>query len=348
MTEAGLPLEGLAAVITGGIMSLDFMESPAYERFTALTDETFAQASQRTGVPLELLMVVREAAGGAVPSAEDRIQESELPTIRFLELQHKEGFGQAATERLLRVQGESLRRIAETEAAWWRSEVIERGLAVGKTGNEIADERLTETISPATELSVQSLYRTHQAREWTSNIVDGFEYVLNEAGYAGRVDKPPAMCFLDITGYTRLTDERGDEAAAALAGDLTRLVQRSSSSHGGKAVKWLGDGVMFWFRDPGPGVVSALDMADGVVQAGLPPAHVGLHAGPVVRAGGDYYGQTVNIASRIAEYARPGEVLVSEAVVEACEHERVAFTDLGAVDLKGVGGPVHLHSARKG
>jgi adenylate cyclase len=104
---------------------------------------------------------------------------------------------------------------------------------------------------------------------------------------------------------------------------------------------------MFWFADPGPGVVSALDMADGVVQAGLPPAHVGLHAGPVVQQGGDYYGQTVNIASRIAEYARPGEVLVSEAVVRACEHEALAFTDLGPVDLKGVGGPVHLHSARR-
>ncbi|HET9497219.1 MAG TPA: adenylate/guanylate cyclase domain-containing protein, partial [Candidatus Limnocylindria bacterium] len=248
---------------------------------------------------------------------------------------------------LLRVQGESLRRIAESEAAWWRSEVIERGFELGRTANEVADERLTETITPATEASVQSLYRAHQAREWTSNIIDGFEYVLNQAGYAGRVEKPPAMCFLDITGYTRLTDERGDEAAAALAGELTRLVQRSSSSHGGKAVKWLGDGVMFWFRDPGPGVVSALDMADGVVKAGLPPAHVGLHAGPVVRQGGDYYGQTVNIASRIAEYARPGEVLVSEAVVEACEHVSVDFTDLGAVDLKGVGGPVHLHAARR-
>ncbi len=139
----------------------------------------------------------------------------------------------------------------------------------------------------------------------------------------------------------------GDEAAAALADQLGKLVQRSSVQHGGKAVKWLGDGVMFWFRDPGPGVVSALDMAEGVVKAGLPPAHVGLHAGPVVQQGGDYYGQTVNIASRIAEYARPGEVLVSEAVVEACEHVSVDFTDLGAVDLKGVGGPVHLHAARR-
>ena len=70
-------------------------------------------------------------------------------------------------------------------------------------------------------------------------------------------------------------------------------------------MKWLGDGVMFSFRDPGPGVVAALDMVEGVVAAGLPPAHVGLHSGPVVFQEGDYYGQTVNLASRIAEYARP-------------------------------------------
>jgi adenylate cyclase len=347
MVEAGLPLEGLVAVITSGALPLEFMDSPAYDRFTALSNETFAQASARTGTPVELLMLAREAVGGAMPSPDDWIGESELPTIAFIDLQFKEGFRPAAIERLLRAEGESLRRIAESESAWWRSEVITPALEEGRDAAGIANTELSERLGQAGESSLLSLYRAHQTREWTTNIIGAFETMLTRAGFAGRVDKPPAMCFLDITGYTRLTDERGDEAAAALAGELTRLVQRSSSSHGGKTVKWLGDGVMFWFRDPGPGVVSALDMADGVTKAGLPPAHVGLHAGPVVMQGGDYYGQTVNIASRIADYARPGEVLVSDAVVEACEHERVAFTDLGAVDLKGVGGPVHLHSARR-
>jgi adenylate cyclase len=323
------------------------MDGEAYNRFTALTDETFAQASQRTGAPVELLMLAREAVGGAVPSPDDRIGESEVSTIEFIALQLREGFRPQAIERLLRVESESLRRIAESESAWWRSEVIQPAIEAGRPAEEMARTELAGRIGTLSEDSLMSLYRAHQVREWTTNIIDGFELTLTQAGFTGRLDKPPAMCFLDITGYTRLTDERGDEAAAALAGELSRLVQRSSAQHGGKAVKWLGDGVMFWFRDPGPGVVSALDMADGVTKAGLPPAHVGLHAGPVVMQGGDYYGQTVNIASRIADYARPGEVLVSDAVVEACEHERVAFTDLGAVDLKGVGGPVHLHSARR-
>ena len=72
------------------------------------------------------------------------------------------------------------------------------------------------------------------------------------------------MRFLDITGYTRLTQEWGDEAAADMAGQLSRLVQRTLVQHGGRAVKWLGDGVMFHFPNPGPGVVAALDMVDGV------------------------------------------------------------------------------------
>jgi adenylate cyclase len=157
------------------------------------------------------------------------------------------------------------------------------------------------------------------------------------------------MCFLDITGYTRLTQERGDEAAAGLAQQLSRLVQRASAVRGGKPVKWLGDGVMLWFRDPGPGVVAALDMVDGVREAGLPPAHVGLHAGPILFQEGDYFGTTVNVASRIAEYARPGEVLVSQDVVDAADGSATGatFTEIGPVELKGVAGVMRLHAAHR-
>ena len=155
------------------------------------------------------------------------------------------------------------------------------------------------------------------------------------------------MCFLDITGYTRLTQERGDAAAAELAERLGRLVQRTSVKHGGRPVKWLGDGVMFHFPNPGPGVVAALEMVEGVADAGLPPAHVGLHAGPVIFQEGDYYGQTVNVAARIAEYARPGEVIVSQEVVDASGGAKVAFREIGPVELKGVAGAMRLHAASR-
>jgi class 3 adenylate cyclase len=155
------------------------------------------------------------------------------------------------------------------------------------------------------------------------------------------------MCFLDITGYTRLTSEQGDAAAADLASTFNRMVQRTSHQYAGRAVKWLGDGVMFYFADPGPGVEAALEMVDGAADAGLPPAHVGLHAGPVLFQEGDYFGSTVNIAARIADYARPGEVLVSQAVVEASPDVSAQFTEIGPVELKGVSEATRLHVARR-
>ena len=126
------------------------------------------------------------------------------------------------------------------------------------------------------------------------------------------------MCFLDLAGYTRLTEERGDRAAAALVSSLAHLVEQVSLPHGGQPVKWLGDGVMFHFKCPGRAVVAALEMVERAPQAGLPPAHVGLHAGPVVFQDGDYFGRTVNLAARIAGHAGPGQVLVSDQVVAEC------------------------------
>ncbi len=96
------------------------MDSPAYERFAALSDETFQQVSDRTGIPLELLMVIREAIGAAEPSPGDHLREDELAVVPFIELQWAAGFRPISIERLLRVHGDSTRRMAETEGAWWR------------------------------------------------------------------------------------------------------------------------------------------------------------------------------------------------------------------------------------
>jgi class 3 adenylate cyclase len=72
---------------------------------------------------------------------------------------------------------------------------------------------------------------------------------------------------------------------------------------------------------------------------------VGLHAGPVIRQEGDYYGQTVNLAARIGEYARPGEVLVSSAVADLVRDARISYRPIGPVGLKGVAGVVDLYAA---
>jgi adenylate cyclase len=155
------------------------------------------------------------------------------------------------------------------------------------------------------------------------------------------------MCFLDLVGYTRLTEERGDQAAAALAEELATLVNRSAREHGGVPVKWLGDGVMSWFREPAGAVLAALGMVEQLPAAGLPPAHVGVAAGPVVVQGGDYFGRTVNLAARIAAHAGAGQVLVGEQVAATVPPQGVTFVELGQVQLQGISRPVRVLEARR-
>ncbi len=348
LEDAGIPLDEVVTAMQHGALSLDFVDAAGFERFAALAAETFQQVSDRTGIPLELLMVIREAIGMAQPSPDDRLREDEMAIVPFLEMQLSEGFRPAAIERLLRVQGDSTRRMADQESAWWNSEVIDRATAAG-LGPEavVGDPDLTDRMPALTDQTILAMYHAHQARNWTANIIEGFEVLMSKAGIHSRLERLPAICFLDLTGYTRLTQERGDDAAADLATTLARLVQRSSVRHGGKPIKWLGDGVMFFFPDPGPGVRAALEMVDTLAAAGLPPAHVGLHAGPVLYQEGDYYGQTVNLTARIADYARSGEVLVTQEVADASKEEGIAFADVGPVELKGVSGTVHLLRAHR-
>jgi adenylate cyclase len=84
-----------------------------------------------------------------------------------------------------------------------------------------------------------------------------------------------------------------------------------------------------------------------VPAAGLPPAHVGVAAGPVVVQGGDYFGRTVNLAARIATHAGPGQVLVSDSVTDAAAPKGVRFEELGEIRLKGITNAVRLLAAHR-
>jgi adenylate cyclase len=349
LERAGMPLEGMAAAVRNGSLSFAFLDAAAFERFADATTTTFRELSVETGIPFELLRVVREAVGFAEPRPEDRVREYELSIVPAIELQLANGFRPVVIERWLRACGDSLSRIAETETDWWRTEVVEALLEQGMDEREMLEAQadLGSRMGPLSERALLAIYHGQQEHAWSRASIELCEGALERAGLYRRLHHPPAVCFLDITGYTRLTEEQGDEAAADLAARLSTLVRRSSKEHGGRPVKWLGDGVMFFFRDPGESVVGALEMVEGVRSNALPPAHVGIHAGPVVFQQGDYFGRTVNVAARIADYARPGEVLVSQEVVDASvtDAASLTFTQIGPVELKGVSGALRLHRA---
>jgi adenylate cyclase len=233
LERAGVPLDGMAAAVRDGALSFSFMDVPAFDRFAGLSGTTFQELSARTGIPLELLMVAREAVGLAEPRPEDHVHDNELSVVPLLRLQLSEGFRPVVIERWLRVYGDSLRRIAETETGSWLSEVelplLESGMTEGEMLQAQAD--LGSRIAPLTEQALLAIYDGQQEHAWSKSAVEVVERALEGAGLYRRLDRPPAMCFLDITGYTRLTEERGDEAAAEVAARLATLVRRSAQEH---------------------------------------------------------------------------------------------------------------------
>ncbi len=349
LERAGLPIDALVEATERGELSFEFLDHPVYDRFARLTSRSFRDVSSEEGIPLELLLVVREAVGLAQADADDQMREDELQVVPLIERQLSMGFDPVVLERMLRVYGDALRRITETEADWWRTQITQPSLASGMTMTEFlrtAAEVGGEVTSLA-EQAMLAIYHANQEHTWNENLFEEVEEALDRAGLRSKIAVSPAICFLDITGYTRLTEERGDEAAAELAARLTPLVQRPAERHDGKVVKWLGDGVMFHFREPTGGVAAALEMVDAISAAGLPPAHVGLDTGPVVFQGGDYFGRTVNLAARVGERAAPGQVLVTQEIVDRVVPDGIAFEPIGAVELKGVSEPVLLHAVTR-
>jgi len=104
---------------------------------------------------------------------------------------------------------------------------------------------------------------------------------------------------------------------------------------------------MFYFKEAAAAVTAGLEMAEEAPNAGLPPTHIGIQAGPEIFQDGDVYGRTVNLASRIADRAEAGEVLTSEVTVQQIEGSSIRFDMLGSVDLKGVSRPITLYRAAR-
>ena len=270
-----MPLDALAAGVSSGSVVLDFLDDPVYERFAATSDETFAELADRTGIALEMLGIIRESLGSPPPTPADYVRESELAIVPYVDVASRAGYAPDAIESLLRVTGDSMRRIAETEGGLFYRDILTPALARGLNSPDLGSDEMSR-LNRETDASIIALHHGQQAHAWLRNVVRGVGSLLVNAGLHAASERQPAICFLDITGYTRLTQERGDAAAAELAGKLARIVQAPSVGRGGKPIKWVGDGVMFFFEDPARAVEAALEMVASIRNAGLPPAHVGV------------------------------------------------------------------------
>jgi adenylate cyclase len=183
-----------------------------------------------------------------------------------------------------------------------------------------------------------------------SGIVEGFERFLASRGLAPIPEppSPPAIVFVDLSGFTRMTREHGDASAVAAATSLQRHADAIATRHGGRLVKLLGDGAMLRLTDATVGVDAALDLVETMSGRGALSSHAGVHAGPVIERDLDVFGQTVNLASRIADAAGPGEVLASQAVADVAGDGAFGFERMPDAELKGLPGPIAIFRVTRG
>jgi adenylate cyclase len=339
---AGLKVEAIGDLIAQGELPFSFMDVPIMAAQPRLPS-TYQEFCTQRGIELSRVQRLHDALGFTPPAASDHVREDDLVVIELLQQLLAVGAEEPAALRLLRTYADALRRLTQAEAELYEFQVEEKLRQAGATEQDLLDTSgmTGAQLPPLFQQTLMAVYRRHRQHVWLDHSIGHLERILETKGLHQRLDTPPCVCFVDLTGYTRLTEEQGDAVAAELAGRLAALVDGISRRYAGRPVRWLGDGGMFVFREPDAAVEAAMEMVAQAQDSGLPPTHIGIHCGPVVFQDGDIYGSTVNIAARLAARAAPGEVLISRPVADRLPQPS-RLEPVGAVELKGLAQPLEV------
>jgi adenylate cyclase len=343
----GIGAEALARALASGHLRLGYLES-AGRRFPR-SERTFTQLAEGMGIPVETLEMLYVSLGLPRPEPDELVREEDLPILEGLPVLFSAGVGQGEVLRAMRVWGDSARRVAQFQSHYFHATVEEAFRRRGLPDNEAFEAAIREVgvrMGHSGEQILAWLFRRHAEVFFVEHQFDHVETALEQAGVQRRAPRgAEAAVFADLTGYTSLTERAGDEVAARVSLELAQLVTELADRHRGTVVKMLGDGVHFHFRDPGDAVRGSLEIVDAVRPRGLPPAHIGVNAGPMIYDEGDYFGRTVNIAARIASQAAADQVFLGEDVVGAVEPRGFRVIEVGPAELKGIAEPVMLYQA---
>lgn len=171
---------------------------------------------------------------------------------------------------------------------------------------------------------------------------------LNGSGLLSALEKPLALLFVDIADSTMLYERVGNANAAALTQRVLAHLRRLVEGHGGGVVKSSGDGLLGAFPLADDSVRAALLMAAAQEEHGL-RLRVGIHFGPVIEGRDDLYGDACNVAARVQQIARPGEILATEALVSRLAPALLGRTRLlNNVAMKGKSAPIRVHRVHAG
>jgi adenylate cyclase len=341
MRERGYSVDAIREAAEGGRLAFGYAEN----LFQVPEGHyTLEEAAEQTGLEPELIERLMTLLGTPL-GVEGRLNEEDLRAMRHCANVLTSGFPLVAFLQLVRVYAQSIRRVADAEVRLFHLYVHEPLMREEVPPLEIAEEmgNLAADLLPVTTPLMEYMHNRYLRFYIEQDVVGHMEADIGGAG-RGLARVSMAFCFVDLTGFTRYTEEQGDEEALDT---IERFVDTVEATLPAEAtiVKTIGDEVMV--VSPEPATLTEWAVGFLALFQERPQPRVGLHYGAAVFRDGDYFGGDVNLAHRVVSRALGGEVLVTEAVVEAIDDsDFLRFDAIGEVVLKGFPEPISLYIAR--
>jgi len=301
---------------------------------------SLAEAAELTG--LEPALIERFWATLGLPaSGLNELSDDDLQALQYVSSVLAAGFPLVAFLQLCRVYGQALSQIADAEVRLFHLYVHEPLIREGVPGLEMAEEMegLASALLPLASPMMDYVHQRFLQHFVEQDVVGHMESELEDEDIdLGRIRV--AIAFADLAGYTRFTEEEGEEEALS---SVERFVEGVTGTlpDDARVVKTIGDAVMVVGQD----IVALVDWAVGFTSLfeERPEPRIGVHYGTTLYRDGDYFGRDVNLTARVVARARGGEVLVSDAVVDAVSgSSHLSFEPIGQVKLKGFEQPRQL------
>jgi adenylate cyclase len=298
------------------------------------------EAAELTG--LEPALIERFWTSLGLPtSGIDQLSDDDIQALHYVSAVLDSGFPLVAFLQLCRVYGQALAQIAEAEVRLFHQYVHEPLIREGVPGLEMAEEMgdLARDLLPFASPTMDYVHERFLQHFVEQDVVGHMESELEDEDVElGRVRV--AIAFADLAGYTRFTEEEGEEEALS---SVERFVEGVTHTlpEDARVVKTIGDEVMVVGQD----IRALVDWAVGFTSLfdERPEPRIGVHLGTTLYRDGDYFGRDVNLTSRVVARARGGEVLVTDSVVEAVrDSPHLSFDEIGQVKLKGFAEPRRL------
>jgi class 3 adenylate cyclase len=340
--QRGITAEAIAtASKTQGDMlgdRLDMLTSRDLPR----TGRSIDDAAEAVGLAPEVIRRMWSALG---LGDQTEVYDEDIEALGRLRVALDAGLPEPALTQIVRVFADAAGRIAEAESRLFHYYVHERFRAQGLTGSELT--AATDAIGePLVELIEPTLLYFHRKAWERAQREDLLVHLTEDTTTPGDVpgDIEVTILFVDLSGFTPLTEAMGDPAAASLVERFSHLVRAAAGRHHGTVVKQIGDEFMLVFTDPTAAISCGLAIEAAVsAEPQFPAVRQGAHSGRVLYREGDYIGATVNVAARVAAEADRHQLLITPGLrAQATSLDDVTVTPAGARSLKGIADTIEL------